>query len=53
MPMISLVDRIALDGTRLPAGTIGVTNGASGYLIFQTVAQQAAGTAAGEGTVEP
>jgi peptide/nickel transport system substrate-binding protein len=53
MPMISLVDRIALDGTRLPVGTIGVTNGASGYLIFQTAAQQAAGVAAGEGIVEP
>jgi len=48
MPMISVVDRIALDGTRLPDGTIGVTNGATGYIIMQTVAEQAAGTPAGQ-----
>jgi peptide/nickel transport system substrate-binding protein len=48
MPMISVVDRIALDGTRLPEGTIGVTNGATGYIIMQTVAEQAAGTPAGK-----
>jgi ABC-type transport system substrate-binding protein len=47
MPMVSLVDRIALDGTRLPDGVLSVANQTPGYIIFQTVAEQAAGTAAG------
>ena len=47
MPMISLVDRIALDGTRLPDGVLSVANQTPGYIIFQTVAEQAAGSAAG------
>ena len=48
MPMISLVDRIALDGTRLPDGVLSVANQTPGYIIFQTVAEQAAGKAAGK-----
>ncbi len=47
LPMISLVDRIALDGTRLPDGVLSVANQTPGYIIFQTVAEQAAGKAAG------
>ena len=47
MPMISLVNRIALDGTRLPDGVLSVSNLTPGYIIMQTVAEQAAGTAAG------
>jgi peptide/nickel transport system substrate-binding protein len=47
MPMVSLVDRIALDGTRLPDGVLSVANQTPGYIIFQTVAEQAAGKAAG------
>ena len=48
MPMISLVDRIALDGTRLPDGVLSVANQTPGYIIFQTVAEQAAGKPAGD-----
>ncbi len=47
MPMISLVDRIALDGTRLPDGTLTVASPSVGYIIMQTIAEQAAGKAAG------
>lgn len=48
MPMISLVERIALDGTRLPSGVIGIANTTPGYMIMQTVAEQAAGRGAGQ-----
>ena len=47
MPMVTLVDRIALDGTRLPDGVLSVANQTPGYIIFQTVAEQAAGKKAG------
>ena len=47
MPMVTLVDRIALDGTRLPDGVLSVANQTPGYIIFQTVAEQGAGKAAG------
>jgi peptide/nickel transport system substrate-binding protein len=47
MPMISLVNRIALDGTRLPDGVLTVANTSVGYIIMQTVAEQAAGKSAG------
>jgi ABC-type transport system substrate-binding protein len=49
MPMISLVERIALDGTRLPEGVLSVSNNTPGYIIMQTAAEQAAGTPAGGG----
>jgi len=47
IPMISLVNRIALDGTRLPDGVLSVANQTPGYIIMQTVAEQGAGKAAG------
>ncbi len=47
MPMITLVNRIALDGTRLPLGVISVSSLTPGYIVMQTVAEQAAGKAAG------
>ncbi len=48
MPYIPIVDRIALDGTRLPEGTLSVAQTTPGYMIFQTQAEQAAGKAAGQ-----
>jgi len=50
MPMISLVERIALDGTRLPDGVLSVSQNTPGYIIMQTVAEQEAGVAAGAGS---
>ncbi len=50
IPMISLVERIALDGTRLPDGTLSVSQNTPGYIIMQTAAEQAAGVAAGAGS---
>jgi ABC-type transport system substrate-binding protein len=47
MPMVSLVERIALDGIRLPDGVLSVSQNTPGYIIMQTAAEQAAGTAAG------
>jgi peptide/nickel transport system substrate-binding protein len=48
MPMISLVERIALDGTRLPDGVLSVANQTPGYIIMQTVKEQSAGMGAGK-----
>jgi|GEM_PF-2151963 len=48
MPMIPIVDRIALDGTRLPDGVLSVAQLTPGYMILQTQAEQAAGKAAGQ-----
>jgi peptide/nickel transport system substrate-binding protein len=48
MPMISIVDRIALDGTRLPDGVLSVAQLTPGYMILQTQAEAAAGKAAGQ-----
>lgn len=48
MPMVPLVERIALDGTRLPDGVVGVANTTPGYINMQTVAEQAAGKGAGQ-----
>lgn len=50
VPMVSLVDRIALDGTRLPDGVLSVSQNTPGYIIMQTQAEQAAGTPAGGGS---
>ena len=47
MPMVSIVNRIALDGIRVPVGVINVSNETPGYIIFQTVAEQTAGKEAG------
>ena len=48
VPMVSLVNRIALDGIRLPEGVLNVANETPGYMILQTVAEAAAGKGAGE-----
>ena len=48
MPMVSLVNRIALDGIRLPEGVLNVANETPGYMILQTVAEATAGKGAGE-----
>lgn len=48
MPMISLVERIALDGTRLPEGVLSIANLTPGYMIFQTQEEQADGRGAGQ-----
>jgi peptide/nickel transport system substrate-binding protein len=48
IPMVSLVNRIALDGIRLPEGVLSVANETPGYMILQTVAEKTAGKAAGE-----
>ena len=48
MPMIPIVDRIALDGTRLPDGVLSVAQLTPGYIIIQTQAEAAAGKAAGQ-----
>lgn len=48
MPMVPIVNRIALDGIRLPEGVLSVANETPGYMILQTVAEATAGKAAGE-----
>jgi ABC-type transport system substrate-binding protein len=48
VPMVSLVNRIALDGIRLPEGVLNVANETPGYMILQTVAEAEAGKGAGE-----
>ena len=48
VPMVSLVNRIALDGIRLPEGVLNVANETPGYMILQTVAEANAGKGAGE-----
>jgi peptide/nickel transport system substrate-binding protein len=48
VPMVSLVNRIALDGIRLPEGVLNVANETPGYMILQTVAEATAGKGAGE-----
>lgn len=48
MPMIPIVDRIALDGTRLPDGVLSVAQLTPGYMILQTQAEAAEGKAAGQ-----
>ena len=47
MPMVPVVNRIALDGIRLPVGVLNVANETPGYMILQTVAEAAAGKEAG------
>ena len=47
MPYIPIVERIALDGIRLPEGMVSIAQLTPGYIIMQTVAEQAAGKAAG------
>ena len=48
MPYVPLVNRIALDGVRLPEGVVSVANETPGYIIMQTIAEAGAGKAAGE-----
>ncbi len=48
MPMIPVVERIALDGIWLPVPALTVADLTPGYIIMQTIAEQTAGKAAGK-----
>jgi peptide/nickel transport system substrate-binding protein len=48
MPYVPIVERIALDGIWLPPDALSVADVTPGYIIMQTVAEQAAGKGAGK-----
>jgi len=48
MPMVSIVERIALDGIWLPEAALSVADLTPGYIIMQTVAEQTAAKGAGK-----